>query len=299
VSRRLEVTPALPGARGVQRVLQRHMAAAVGALKAKPPDNKRIHEARKSLKAARAALRLLRPMLGERRYQAENRRLRDAGRQLSAVRDGAVLVSTLEDLQVKTADPDCSDQLLALAVQLRQQAVRDWKRARRLGIARAQRDLRRVAARVAAWSFPPHEWRGVCEGLLRTYRKGRREARSNRGRTESACLHEWRKSTKYLSNQLLMLRPLQRASLAPAARELHRLSNKLGDDHDLAVLSDVAGKRAAHAGAPPAAGLQKLISKRRKTLQHRARSLGKSAFAEKPAHFAARLRDYVASWPDG
>jgi len=47
----------------------------------------RAHEARKQLRRARAALRLLRPKLSNTVYRRENRALRDASRAVSRLRD--------------------------------------------------------------------------------------------------------------------------------------------------------------------------------------------------------------------
>ena len=299
MSARLEVTPTLWGARGVQHVLQRQLAAAASALTTRHPDQEHVHGARKCLKAARSALRLLRPALGERAYRAENRALRNAGRQLSIVRDGTVLLGSLGQLRRKVRDRRGREQLEELTAQLRTQAARDWKHARRFGIPRAGRAVRTAAARVARWAFAAHDWQATCDALLRIYRKGRREAARNRHSADSDSLHEWRKSTRYLRNQLLLLRPLQHASLAAAARELHRLDTRLGDDHDLAVLSAIVRQNAARSGTHTCSTLEKAIRRRRRKLQQRALSIGKRVYAEKPAHFAARLRRYIDRWPEG
>src|SRR6185369_13889932 len=52
----------------------------------------RVHAARKALKRARAALRLMRPALASEVYERENRALRDAARCLSPLRDARSLV---------------------------------------------------------------------------------------------------------------------------------------------------------------------------------------------------------------
>jgi len=64
-----------------------------------PPRDAAVHDARKRLKKARAALRLARPVLGERRFARDNERLRDAGRPLGAVRDAAMLIALWNRMQ--------------------------------------------------------------------------------------------------------------------------------------------------------------------------------------------------------
>lgn len=60
-----------------------------------PLSDEHVHAARKSIKKARAGLRLLREALGEDRYQRENAALRDAGRCLAPLRDATSLREAL------------------------------------------------------------------------------------------------------------------------------------------------------------------------------------------------------------
>ena len=54
---------------------------------ATPPRSAAVHEVRKSLKKIRAALRLVRPVIGDKSYRRENTCFRDAARPLTEVRD--------------------------------------------------------------------------------------------------------------------------------------------------------------------------------------------------------------------
>src|SRR5436190_3926399 len=62
-----------------------------------------IHEARKALKKARAALRLLRPRLEPAAYRAENALLRDAGRALAPLREARSMLDALAALRRRDA----------------------------------------------------------------------------------------------------------------------------------------------------------------------------------------------------
>ncbi len=65
---------------------------------ARPVPDENIHTARKSLKKARAVLRLLRDGMSNDAYQAENSGLRDAGRVLSPIRDARSLIDAFDSL---------------------------------------------------------------------------------------------------------------------------------------------------------------------------------------------------------
>src|SRR5262245_45497590 len=71
------------GTKEVQRLLGRHIAQALKALRGNQPlSDAAVHGARKQLKKARADLRLLRQALAPQTYHYENTALRDVARPL-------------------------------------------------------------------------------------------------------------------------------------------------------------------------------------------------------------------------
>src|SRR5687767_2710807 len=71
---------------GVKEALRRQIGDASRTLGNPALDDEAVHRARKTLKRARANLRVLRPVMGERAYARENAALRDAARPLGAIR---------------------------------------------------------------------------------------------------------------------------------------------------------------------------------------------------------------------
>ena len=76
---------------------------------------------------------------------------------------------------------------------------------------------------------------------------------------------------------------------------LHDLTDRLGDDHDLADLRRVLtdSDRPARKTVDP---LLERIAKRRAKLQADARSLGARIYGEKPKIFSRRLEGYWDAW---
>ncbi len=73
------------------------------------------------------------------------------------------------------------------------------------------------------------------------------------------------------------------------------LSEYLGDDHDLAVLTDLVDvDPAAFGGDAAASAATTLAASSRATLQERAFGLGGQLYAEKPKGFRRRMRTYSA-----
>lgn len=177
------------------------------------PNDEAVHLARKRLKGARAALRLLRPVLGEAFSAREESSLRRAARRLSALRDDRVVADLLAHLRTPARS----------ALRPPPARLPDWRRSgaeisacRRRLAAAFPRALTAVEAR---------------EGLKRSYRQARRRLRAARLSGAGADRHALRKSVKRLRAQLGLLRP--ESKLVPG---LVRLARLLGDERDLALL---------------------------------------------------------------
>jgi len=84
---------------------------------------------------------------------------------------------------------------------------------------------------------------------------------------------------------------------AQGAIQAHELADRLGDDHDLAVLREFLTEMPGRAGQPAmVATLQGLIIRRRAELQQSANLLGRRIFASKPNGFVARLHELWQVW---
>ena len=75
--------------------IDRAIAIATGA---EETDDTPVHETRKHLKKARAALRLVRKEIGRGLFRQQDHALRDAGRLISDIRDAEVRLQTVRRL---------------------------------------------------------------------------------------------------------------------------------------------------------------------------------------------------------
>jgi hypothetical protein len=81
--------------------------------------------------------------------------------------------------------------------------------------------------------------------------------------------------------------------------ELKRLSDLLGDDHDLVVLEQtIRADHKSEIGADALEGLHRLIERRREELQAEAIPLGRLLFAEKPKRLTERFMRYWCMYRD-
>jgi CHAD domain-containing protein len=251
-----------------------------------------VHDARKALKQERSLLRLARGTMTRAERRRENAALRHAGRMLSASRDAEVMVQALDQLAERFAGQLPQSAFAVIRGLLA--AERDQARQRLLesGLAGAVAgELRTVRFRVESRSLKGEGWKALEPGLHRSYRRARRAFRRARSGPTVASLHEWRKRTKDLWYHLRLLKAAAPGILGGYADDAHALSDVLGDDHDLALLSEVLRSRASELAVDLDAVIA-LIEHRREQLQADAMRLGERVYAEPPKALLRRLHRY-------
>jgi hypothetical protein len=213
-------------------VVRRQLKQAAQALDPRwPPRDAAVHDARKRLKKARAALRLARPVLGERRFGRDNQRLRDCrppAERAARCGDAADVVEADAARSSASAGGAHRASGAARALHARFVVVRSVDpvhRAVTQALQAARADARGSIGDAA-------NRRG---GLRRIYRQGRRALAAARQRPTPAHLHEWRKQTKYLYHALDIVGAAAVRDRG-LARRVHDLSDVLGRVHDLHVL---------------------------------------------------------------
>src|SRR3977135_1802896 len=84
----------------VRRICRKQIEAAIAVTTGeKKSSDTPVHEVRKHLKKARAALRLVREEIGAGLFREQDRCLRDVGRLTSEIRDAEVRLQTVRELQ--------------------------------------------------------------------------------------------------------------------------------------------------------------------------------------------------------
>ena len=107
-------------------------------------------------------------------------------------------------------------------------------------------------------------------GLKRAYARARKDLPPGAATSPSdEALHEWRKRSKDLWYQLRLVRRGWPELMGTTADEAHELSDRLGDDHDLVVLTADLDESDAPLTSDQLEQLRRLIAKRREELQER------------------------------
>jgi CYTH domain-containing protein/CHAD domain-containing protein len=284
-------------AAGVRRVIASRLEKAAERLR-EPLDGdalaEGIHGARKDLKKARAALRLVREELGEETFKRENHALRDAARMLSASRDAEVKLETLAAL----VEGGAGDVPPGPAALWRDALAADRDRTvegEGDQIDAAVEAIDAVAARAPEWPLRHTGWKLLSPGLDTAYTEGRDAFEALPARPSFEGVHDLRKRGKDLWYQLRLLGDAWPAVLEPTAEEIHEFTDLLGDHHDLSVLGeDLEGRE--EIGSAHKNVLRELIAAEQHALLIDALSLGERVYAEKPGPFGRRLRAYWRAW---
>jgi CHAD domain-containing protein len=249
-----------------------------------------IHDARKAIKKERSLLRLARATMAPAERRRDNEALRAAARKLSGARDADVLISTLDDLAERF-----SGQLPAATFDgIRRQLVHSRDAggsADSAELARAVVILREVRTHAGDWPLRRDGWKAIKPGLARSYRRGRKLLAKAQRERSAETWHSWRKRVKDLWHQERLLSELCGPAIRGQASDAHRLSDLLGDDHDLALLREALASGDIEAPVDSDAVIG-LIDHRREELQARAIHVGQRVYAESPKAFSRRLKRY-------
>jgi CHAD domain-containing protein len=283
--------PTQPPGREVVRLALELLADGSQAVVGRQPLEDRVHVGRTTCKKLRALFRLMRR--SDPRFWADsNDRLRGAGRSLTEFRDAEVLLATARSFKpghgVRRASLDDLGRRLRAH---RQALLGDRSRVREV-LVRFGRELQSTRAAVRKWRPKDKDLTRMSGEIETSYRRARRAGRSIEPGAAGAAYHEWRKAVKTFGYHCRLLRAAWPEVTKPYAREVGRLADLLGREHDLTVLADFVRRENEEGSRRPAATEQKLIAliERRQTeLRREARAMAVRIFAGKPRDYARRI----------
>jgi CYTH domain-containing protein/CHAD domain-containing protein len=241
-----------------------------------------VHEARKSLKKSRSALRLLRGVISDDERKNSNELCRSAARMLSGPRDAEVKLATLASLVGGSETQAARAWRVALEREadvhrgdLNPQSLQEVRQS--IGKVRRQFQERKE----------PGELETVVSNLARGYRRGRNSMKAARKSGEPEHFHNWRKRAKDLRYQLEMLEPRLSSSFTELREMAEELAEMLGDLHDLDVLGDDLAQRSLDEEGK--SQMSALILESRERLVQECLELGRDTYKQKPGKFINRL----------
>lgn len=278
---------------GLRRIVCRQIEGAICASKAKQNGkDSPVHETRKHLKKARAALRLVRGEIKRAVWKREDRCLRKVGQLISGVRDAEVRLQTVRQLHEfargKRRSFQETEELLSFELDSFLAAFSEWPR-------EADERLGRTLERIKEWPLDELSCKRLRENVQTTYKRGRQVLKTAIKKTNTKNLHAFRKRAKELWYQLRLLRPLAPRVFKELNDELKTIGECLGQVHDLAFVA----QRLSSIGPARKQGhriLNAIIASRGNELEFTAIALGERFYAERPRQFARRISRYFSEW---
>lgn len=291
---RLEQTESV--GQSVRRVATEQIEGAIAELlQASEGDaDEPIHSVRKRLKKLRGLVRLVRGELDAPAFRRENACFRDAGRELSGARTATAILGAFDALVPVGAFAEARRVLASQRAHAVASVVDPSC------ITEVESTLELARRRVQGWPLERDAWKAIEPGLRRVYQDGQDALKVARREPTAEHLHEWRKRVKDHWYHARLLTRIWHKPMRARRKALKRLSDLLGDDHDL---SDLSGALLADPGLSEDRaeldGCLALIERRQHELRSQAFELGQRVYAEKPQHLTRRLGAYYRAWRSG
>ena len=178
----------------------------------------------------------------------------------------------------------------------RAQTRRDILHGRSGALAHSRHLLRESHKRIRNVEVGYDGWPCLGAGLERVYKRGRRALYEARDRPGPEAFHEWHKQVKHLRYALQTLTPLWPEMIDEVANQAHELSDYLGEEHDLTVLTEASAANRDSLQEATGAALLALIERYQSELREKALSLGLRLYEERPKVFAERFAHYCSEW---
>ena len=245
-----------------------------------------VHEYRKALRRARAALALVSHALPRSERRALVRALREARRALGTARDRAVVPHTMSALELDEVDRataasivSASDETVPANAEIKQLLAE--------GAARTAAQVEALEA-----SLPQTlGWSTVERGVRDTYDAARRARKSSK--RSKRAFHAWRRRSKELTYQLELLAAYAGPRTSELHREVEHVTDTQGPAVDLLMLRDLV--RTHSTGIAPEA-LERLLAALQAQLDDLvkdSRRAGRDTFKRKARKFARRVTKAV------
>src|SRR4051794_40957067 len=179
---------------GIRRIVSHQIESAIHASKAKQNGKgSPVHETRKHLKKARAALRLARGEVKRKEWKREDGCLAKVGEMISDVRDAEVRLETVRQLRGflrgKKRSFQETEDLLAFELDSFLAAFSEWPQ-------EAEARLGETLERLKHWPLEKLGCKRVRRNVQRTYKRGRQVLGVAIEKMTSKNLHAFRKRAK-------------------------------------------------------------------------------------------------------
>src|SRR6184192_2693646 len=191
----------------LQRICRKQVEGALEIVRGeKEANDTPVHETRKHLKKARAALQMVSDEIGRPRFRKQDHCFRDIARLISDVRDAEVRLQTVRQLQEITRRTSqqtfCkTEELLLAELEHFIAAFAGWQK-------QAAPQLEKLQEDIEAWPVENLGCKNIRCAAQRAYKAARHALACAKSKPTPENFHEFRSEAKRLLYQLRILRPI-------------------------------------------------------------------------------------------
>src|SRR6184192_3564138 len=258
-------------------------------------DDTPVHQMRKHLKKARAALRLVRKEIGRGLFKQQDHCLRDVGRLTSEIRDAEVRLQTVRQLEEASQRHGRNaygklEVMLAMELENFIAAFAEWQ-------TQAVPLLEQASSGIDHWSLGQFNGKQLCGGVQASYKRARKALAKATANPTTENFHAFRSKAKPLWYQLRILRPVNPVVLKTLGDDLRSLGDLLGRAHDLSFLGErLRNEHGKSQWQREGHKLLAVIEVSQSDLQRGAAELAEHFFAERPRDFGSRVTSWLQEW---
>ena len=253
-----------------------------------------VHEVRKNMKKTRAVLRLARYSYPDDRYKKLNAFYRDTSKRFAALREAKVHRETIHHLKEDNNDlPPLADIVENIINNYYQHAAEQMSRHENI-LTEVSSQLKDSKKDIEDLPLESTHFDLVYNGLKKIYKQGRDAFSDVKKVPDAEHFHEFRKRVKYLWYHLRLLRNAWPVVLKGYNKSLDKLSDFLGEEHDLAELKHLIldSGQLKTVSENEKKELIQIIEAKRKDIQAHIYPAGEKLYYEKPKRFTNRIAHY-------
>jgi hypothetical protein len=241
----------------------------------------------------RALLALIRPGLPDPVFDNLTDRLRAIALGLAPARDAHALIDAIDKLGTENSSDGATTPTQSLRAWLMKRRDAAERNLEGTAVSDALRALAALKPAVAGLAIYPDDFKVVAEGLQLRYKAARKAFAEAFATGHDEDFHEWRKGVQHHWRHMQLLAPSWPAVLNARVEDSRALSQILGDDHDIALLSRLISTPTMVFGTPDdTESFLRRCRKRQKALRREAETRGERLFAERPRAFVEHVEDH-------
>src|SRR5437763_12140166 len=263
----------------LQRICRKQVEGALEIVRGeKEANDTPVHQTRKHLKKARAALQMVSDEIGGPRFKKQDHCFRDIARLISDVRDAEVRLQTVRQLQEITCRTSQrtfrkTEKLLLAELEHFLAAFAGWQK-------QAAPQLEKLLDEIEAWPVEDLDCKEIRCAMQRSYKCGRDALDCAQAKPTPENFHDFRSEAKRLLYQLRILGPINPLVIRALIDDLDSVAEVFGRSHDLYFLGERLRRDDAQTAGQETRELVAVIEVSELKLQDRGVDLAERFFKE-------------------